>query len=49
VAISRAQCLAVLVCSPRLLEARCRSIEEMQLVNALCRLVEVAADQARRL
>ena len=42
VAISRAQCLAVLVCSPRLLEARCQSIEEMQLVNALCRLVECA-------
>jgi len=44
VAVSRAQCLAVLVCSPRLLEARCQSIEEMQLVNALCRLVEFAAD-----
>jgi len=43
VAISRAQCLAVLVCCPRLLEARCQSIEEMQLVNALCRLVEFAA------
>jgi len=42
VAISRAQCLAILVCSPRLLEARCRSIEEMMLVNALCRLVEYA-------
>ena len=36
-AISRAQCLAYLVCSPRLLEARCPSIEEMELVNALCR------------
>ena len=35
VAISRAQCLAYLVCSPRLLEARCKSIEEMELVNAL--------------
>ena len=43
VAISRAQCLAVLVCSPRLLEARCQSLEEMQLVNALCRLVEYAS------
>lgn len=42
VAISRAQCLAVLVCFPRLLEARCQSLEEMQLVNALCRLVEYA-------
>ena len=43
VAISRAQCLALLVCSPRLLEARCHSLEEMELVNALCRLVEYAA------
>ncbi len=42
VAISRAQCLALLVCSPRLLEARCHSIEEMELVNALCRLAEYA-------
>jgi uncharacterized protein len=42
VAISRAQCLAYLVCSPRLLEARCNSIEEMELVNALCRLAEYA-------
>jgi predicted RecB family nuclease len=46
VAISRAQCLAVLVCSPRLLDTRCRTIAEMQLVNALCRLVEVAEAQA---
>jgi len=42
VAISRAQCLAILVCSPRLLEAHCHSIDEMELVNALCRLVEYA-------
>jgi uncharacterized protein len=42
VAISRAQCLAYLVCSPRLLEARCKTIEEMELVNALCRLAEYA-------
>jgi uncharacterized protein len=47
VAISRAQCLAILVCSPRLLEARCRTIDEMTLVNALCRLVEVAREQSR--
>jgi uncharacterized protein len=42
VAVSRAQCLAYLVCSPRLLETDCQSIEEMKLVNALCRLVEYA-------
>jgi uncharacterized protein len=46
VAISRAQCLAYLVCSPRLLEARCKTIEEMELVNALCRLAEYADRQA---
>lgn len=42
VAISRAQCLAYLVCSPRLLDARCQTIDDMELVNALCRLVEYA-------
>jgi uncharacterized protein len=46
VAISRAQCLAFLVCSPRLLEARCKSMEEMELVNALCRLAEHARIKA---
>ena len=45
VAISRAQCLAYLVCSPRLLEGRTRSIEQMKLVNALCRLVELAEER----
>jgi len=42
VAISRAQCLAVLVGSPRLLDVRTRSVEQMRLVNALCRFVEMA-------
>jgi predicted RecB family nuclease len=42
VAISRAKCLAHLVCSPRLLDAKCRTIEQMPLANALCRFVEVA-------
>jgi uncharacterized protein len=42
VAISRAQCLAYLVCSPRLLEVSCRTIEQMRLANALCRFVELA-------
>jgi uncharacterized protein len=46
VAISRARCLAVLACSPELLHIRCRSAEQMRLVNALCRLVEVAEEQA---
>ncbi len=42
VAISRAKCLAHLVCSPRLLDANCRTIEQMRLANALCLLVEYA-------
>ena len=46
VAVSRAKCLAYLVCSPRLLEANCRTIEQMRLANALCRFVEVAEEQA---
>ncbi len=46
VAISRAKCLAVLVASPELLHIRCKTIEQMQLANALCLLVEVAEKQA---
>jgi uncharacterized protein len=42
VAISRARCLAVLVCSPGLLDIHAGSIEQMRLVNALCRFAEVA-------
>jgi predicted RecB family nuclease len=52
VAISRAQALAVLVCSPRLLETRCRTVEQMRLVNGLCAFVEgvgPAAHPATRL
>ncbi len=47
VAISRAQCLTVLVCSPRLLELRCRTPEEMALVNLLCAYVETARGHER--
>jgi predicted RecB family nuclease len=42
VAISRARCAAVLVGSPTLLETRCRTLEQMRLVNGLCRFVELA-------
>src|SRR5258708_38831454 len=42
VAISRAQCLAILVASPRLLDVNCRTVDQMKLVNALCRFVEIA-------
>ena len=44
VAVSRARCLAYVVASPRLLETSCRTVEQMRLVNALCRFVEVAED-----
>ena len=42
VAVSRAKALAVVVCSPRLLETRCRTVDQMRLVNGLCALVERA-------
>mgnify|MGYP000176761121 CR=1 FL=1 len=43
VATSRAQCRAVLVCAPRLLEADCRTVEQMRLVAAVCRFAELAS------
>jgi uncharacterized protein len=46
VAVSRARCLAVLVCSPGLLHVRCGSADQMRLVNALCLLTEMAAKQS---
>ncbi len=42
VAVSRAMCLAVVVASPLLLESRARTIEQMRLINALCRFVDLA-------
>ena len=43
VAISRARCLAYLVCSPALLDARARNVDDMRLISTLCALVEEAA------
>ena len=40
--VSRAMCLACIVASPRLLESRARTIEQMRLMNALCRFAEMA-------
>jgi uncharacterized protein len=45
VAVSRAMCLACIVASPRLLESRARTIEQMRLINALCRFAEMAGEQ----
>jgi len=42
VAVSRAQCLAYLVCSPALLDVSAKTVEHMRLANALCRFVELA-------
>ena len=38
VAVSRAQCLAVVVADPRITSAEAGSIEEMMLINLFCRL-----------
>jgi uncharacterized protein len=42
VATSRARCACLLVASPRLLEADCRTPKQMRLANALCRYRELA-------
>jgi predicted RecB family nuclease len=42
VATSRAQCLCVLVASPMVFEADCRTPEQMRLANAYCRYLELA-------
>ncbi|HEX7060041.1 MAG TPA: TM0106 family RecB-like putative nuclease [Solirubrobacterales bacterium] len=47
VAISRARCLAVLVASPKLIDIKANSIEQMRLVNALCRFAEVAVGDGK--
>jgi uncharacterized protein len=42
VAVSRAQALAVVVCSPQLLAANCTTVQDMALVNMLCRFADEA-------
>jgi len=46
VATSRAKCISILVSSPRLFEAECRTPKQMQLVNAFCRYLELAEEIA---
>jgi superfamily I DNA and/or RNA helicase len=43
VATSRARAICVLVGSPAILEAECRTPRQMQLVNAFCRYLEMAS------
>jgi predicted RecB family nuclease len=46
VAVSRARCLAYLVCTEELLNSRARGVEEMRLLSTLCAYAEEAARQA---
>ncbi|WP_339872990.1 TM0106 family RecB-like putative nuclease [uncultured Brevundimonas sp.] len=43
VATSRAKCLSIMVGSPSVFEADCRTPRQMQLANAFCRYLEVAS------
>ena len=47
VAVSRARCLSVVVCCPGLLDADCRTIEQMRLANQLCTLVQSIEAEGR--
>jgi len=42
VAISRAKCISMLVSSPQIFEAECRTPRQIQLTNAFCRYLELA-------
>jgi len=42
VAISRAQCLSILVASPKVFEVECKTPRQMQLANAFCRYLEMS-------
>jgi uncharacterized protein len=42
VATSRAKCISVIVGSPQIAEAECHTPRQIQLVNALCRYLELA-------
>jgi len=48
VATSRAQAIVVVVASPRLLEAQCKTPKQMRLVNAFCGAVGEAAKRRGR-
>ena len=49
VAISRAQGMAILVCSPALLDVKAHTRYQMRLANAFCRAVEFAINQSAQL
>ena len=39
VALSRAQGLAILVCSPALLRTQCRTVRDLRMASAVCEVV----------
>jgi len=43
VALSRAKCLAYVVCTDELLNSRAKPVEEMRLISTLCAAVDYAA------
>ncbi|TGQ96478.1 nuclease, partial [Mesorhizobium sp. M4B.F.Ca.ET.203.01.1.1] len=43
VATSRAKCLSILVASPQVFEAECRTPRQIQLANAFCRYLEMCS------
>ncbi len=48
VAVSRARCLAYLVCAPALLETRAKTLEQMRLISTLCSLCRRRGRRSRR-
>jgi uncharacterized protein len=42
VALSRAKCLAYVVCTDELLNSRAKSVDEMKLISTLCSAVDYA-------
>jgi superfamily I DNA and/or RNA helicase len=44
IATSRAKCVCIMVASPRVFEAECRTPGQMQLANAFCRYLEMAVE-----
>lgn len=48
VAVSRGKCLSLIFASPRLLHARCATVDQMRLVNALCALPDAGRLRSRQ-
>ena len=46
VAVRVLSAVSSIVCAPRLLDADCKTVEQMRLVNAVCRFVELAHDES---